>query len=197
MRHDDKRDRILAAATAVFAERDFHRVQVSEVAERAGVGKGTLYLYFPTKDALHRVALRKSLEHVAEQVDHAAAADLPAAEALRAIVLAILRFFWRRQHLLTVVQRYETRGRPGDGRHRVIAAIDAVLARHRLGPTTGGQRRLYAAFLTGLARAAILNHRPTDRPEATADRIVALYLNGLGARVRPAARGARRQRGAA
>jgi len=31
------RDRILAAATAVFAERDFHRVQVSDVAVRAGV----------------------------------------------------------------------------------------------------------------------------------------------------------------
>src|SRR2546422_3777513 len=33
-RHDDKRQRILAAATAVFAERDFHRVLVSEVASR-------------------------------------------------------------------------------------------------------------------------------------------------------------------
>src|SRR5262245_5393350 len=69
MPHDDKRQRILAAATAVFAERDFHRVQVSEVASRAGVGKGTVYLYFPTKDALHRVALQARLDGLAAEVD--------------------------------------------------------------------------------------------------------------------------------
>ena len=62
MARDDKRERLLAAAAAVFAERDFHRVQVSDVAERAGVGKGTVYLYFPTKDDLHRAALEASLE---------------------------------------------------------------------------------------------------------------------------------------
>ena len=68
MRNGDKRQRILAAATAVFAERDFHQVLVSEVASRAGVGKGTVYLYFPTKDHLHRGALEQSLERVADEV---------------------------------------------------------------------------------------------------------------------------------
>src|SRR5439155_966899 len=99
LRHDDKRQRILAAATAVFAERDFHRVLVSEVATRAGVGKGTVYLYFPTKDRLHRVALEASLERVAGEVERAAEADAPAEVVLREIVVSILRFFWRRPHL--------------------------------------------------------------------------------------------------
>ena len=49
---DDKRSRILAAATAVFAERDFHRVQMSEVATRAGVGKATIYRRWRSKEAL-------------------------------------------------------------------------------------------------------------------------------------------------
>src|SRR5580765_45568 len=104
---DDKRQRILAAATAVFAERDFHRVHVSEVATRAGVGKGTLYLYFPTKDALHRGALEASLERVGEEMVRAADAEGPLDAALRDVVLALLRFFWRRQHLLTLALRYE------------------------------------------------------------------------------------------
>ena len=77
MPRDDKRQRILAAATAVFAERDFHRVQVSDVATRAGVGKGTVYLYFPTKDDLHRVALQASLEQLAVDVETAAGAGGP------------------------------------------------------------------------------------------------------------------------
>jgi AcrR family transcriptional regulator len=192
MRDGDKRRRILAAATAVFAERDFHQVLVSEVASRAGVGKGTVYLYFPTKDHLHRGALEASLERVAAEVEQAADADAPAGDTLRDVVVAILRFFWRRQHLLTVVQRYEQRHarRARERRQRVIRAVERALARHRLGGNGGG-RHLAAAFLLGLARAGILEHGPEDRPEALAARIVELYLHGIRST------GTRRQRGAA
>ncbi|HJQ82653.1 MAG TPA: helix-turn-helix domain-containing protein [Candidatus Binatia bacterium] len=191
MSHDDKRQRILAAATAVFAERDFHQVLVSEVASRAGVGKGTVYLYFPTKDDLHRVALEGSLECVAVEIERAADADAAAADVLREIVAVILRFFWRRQHLLTVVQRYEQRHarRARERRQRVVGVVERVLARHRLGGSGG--RHLASAFLFGLARAAILEHGPDDRPDAVAHRIVDLYLHGIGGA------GTRRQRGAA
>jgi TetR/AcrR family fatty acid metabolism transcriptional regulator len=177
---DDKRQRILAAATAVFAERDFHRVHVSEVASRAGVGKGTLYLYFPTKDALHRVALEASLERLGGEMVEAATAEAPLAEALERVVLAILRFFWRRQHLLTLALRYEQRNprRARERRNRVVGAIAELLERHRLGGAPAA-RHLTAAFLLGLARAAILEHAPEDRPEATAGRVVDLYLHGL------------------
>ena len=194
MSHDDKRQRILAAATAVFAERDFHRVQVSEVASRAGVGKGTVYLYFPTKDDLHRVALQASLERLAVDVEAAASAAGPVDETLEAIVLGILRFFWRRQHLLTLVQRYEQRRtrRVGARGHRALVAVEQVLARHHLGGAAGA-RHLAAAFLLGLARAAILEHASNDRPEDAARRIVDVYLYGIAGR----ARAARRQRGAA
>jgi AcrR family transcriptional regulator len=178
---DAKRERILAAATAVFAEHDFHQVQVSHVATRAGVGKGTVYLYFPSKDDLHQAALEASLERLAMDVEQAAAGEAPADAVLREIVLRIMRFFWKRQHLLTLVQRYERRGgrRPRERRHRVLRAVDAVLARHRLG-AGGSERHLDAAFLLGLSRAAILEHTPGDRAEAVATRVVRLYLNGLG-----------------
>jgi len=180
MRHDDKRQRILTAATAVFAERDYHRVLVSEVASRAGVGKGTVYLYFPTKDQLQRVALEASLERIAAEVQRAADADAPASEVLREIVEVILRFFWRRPHLLTFVQRFEQRHSGArERRRRVVAAVERLLARHRLGGAAGG-RHLDAAFLLGLARTAILEHGNDDRPEAVADRIVDLYLRGVG-----------------
>jgi len=192
--HDDKRRRILAAATTVFAERDFHRVLVSEVASRAGVGKGTVYLYFPTKDDLHEAALRASLERLAAEVASAAGEDAPVEVVLRTIVLSILRFFWRRPDLLTLVQRYEKRaGRRGrERRRRSLLAIEDVIARHRLADAAG--RHLTAAFLLGLARAAILEHAPGDRPEGAAARVVDVFLYGVARRVRPAAA---RQRGVA
>jgi AcrR family transcriptional regulator len=191
MAKDDKRERLLAAAAAVFAERDFHRVQVSDVAERAGVGKGTVYLYFPTKDDLHRAALEASLDVIRVEVDAAVAADAPVDAALRQIVLAVLRFFWRRQHLLTVIQRYEhADGRRGQlRRQRVVRAVEDVLGRERLGGSKR-ERRLAAAFLLGMARAAILEHAPGDRPEAVARRLVDVFLHGIDRRGRGAQRGA-------
>jgi AcrR family transcriptional regulator len=48
----DKRDRILDAALVLFAERGFHGTPVPLVAEKAGVGAGTIYRYFASKEAL-------------------------------------------------------------------------------------------------------------------------------------------------
>ena len=52
MAANDKRDRILDAATKVFAKHGFFSAQVADVAKRAGVAAGTVYLYFNSKDDL-------------------------------------------------------------------------------------------------------------------------------------------------
>ena len=48
----DKRLRLVGAACAVFAEKGYASTRVSEIAERAGVGKGTVYEYFSSKEEL-------------------------------------------------------------------------------------------------------------------------------------------------
>ncbi len=50
---------LLEAAMAVFAEKGFAAARLEEVARRAGVSKGTAYLYFPTKEALFKAAIRE------------------------------------------------------------------------------------------------------------------------------------------
>jgi TetR/AcrR family fatty acid metabolism transcriptional regulator len=49
-RADDKRKRILQAAVKVFARRGYFGARVSEIAKRAGVADGTIYLYFRGKE---------------------------------------------------------------------------------------------------------------------------------------------------
>ena len=49
---NDKRVLILDAATRVFAERGFFGAQVADIAKRAGIAAGTVYLYFRSKDDL-------------------------------------------------------------------------------------------------------------------------------------------------
>jgi TetR/AcrR family transcriptional regulator, repressor of fatR-cypB operon len=48
----DKREAILEAALIQFVNRGFHGTTVPDIAERAGVGAGTIYRYFASKDAL-------------------------------------------------------------------------------------------------------------------------------------------------
>jgi AcrR family transcriptional regulator len=52
LKKEDKRARILRAALELFAERGFHGTAVPLVAERAGVGAGTIYRFFESKEEL-------------------------------------------------------------------------------------------------------------------------------------------------
>jgi len=48
----EKKERVLNAATDLFAERGFHRTEMDEIARQAGISKGSLYNYFKSKDEL-------------------------------------------------------------------------------------------------------------------------------------------------
>jgi len=47
---DQRRDTILAAAEALFLRKELADISMAEVGQRAGLAKGTLYLYFPTRE---------------------------------------------------------------------------------------------------------------------------------------------------
>jgi len=49
---EEKREAILEAAIEVFAQKGFHAARISDVAQLAGIGKGTVYLYFSSKEDL-------------------------------------------------------------------------------------------------------------------------------------------------
>lgn len=52
---------LLDAALDLFVEKGFAATRVEEVAARAGVSKGTLFLYFPSKDELFKAVMRESI----------------------------------------------------------------------------------------------------------------------------------------
>jgi AcrR family transcriptional regulator len=66
---------ILSAALASFAEHGFAATRLDDVAARAGVTKGTLYLYFPNKQELFKAVVRQELVPNIERAE-AVAADL-------------------------------------------------------------------------------------------------------------------------
>lgn len=85
-RKDARPGEILDAALRLFGERGFAATRLDDVAARAGISKGTVYLYFPTKEDLFRAVLRQDLiPNIAEMETQAASHAGTATELLRQI----------------------------------------------------------------------------------------------------------------
>jgi AcrR family transcriptional regulator len=78
---------IVAAALAVFAEKGFAAARLDDIAARAGVSKGALYLYFETKQDLFAAVVRDAISPNLAAVEVAAGAiNLPFAVIIRALI---------------------------------------------------------------------------------------------------------------
>lgn len=62
---------LLAAALTLFVEKGYAATRVEEVAQRAGVSKGTLFLYYPSKQELFKAVVRDSIAGRLDEWSHA------------------------------------------------------------------------------------------------------------------------------
>jgi AcrR family transcriptional regulator len=74
-----RREAILAAALEEFASRGFAAARLDDVASRAGVAKGTIYLYFADKETLFQELVRSMLTPLIGQFEALATTDIPLA----------------------------------------------------------------------------------------------------------------------
>jgi AcrR family transcriptional regulator len=78
---------LVAAALDVFVEKGFAATRLDDVAARAGVSKGTVYLYFASKEALFKAVIEAGMTPAVEAAEALAKeVDRPAAELLRCFV---------------------------------------------------------------------------------------------------------------
>jgi AcrR family transcriptional regulator len=92
-RKDARPAEILDAALAVFAEKGYAATRMDDIAHRAGVTKGTIYLYFESKDAVFRSLVQESIGATIGSVTAAAASfEGSAADLLRMVLRGIGTF---------------------------------------------------------------------------------------------------------
>jgi AcrR family transcriptional regulator len=77
-RSSERRAVILTAALDEFAERGFESARLDDVAKRAGIAKGTIYLYFRDKETLFQELLREMLTPIIGGFEALGQADIPA-----------------------------------------------------------------------------------------------------------------------
>jgi AcrR family transcriptional regulator len=194
-RRGETRERLLAAAVAVFAEQGFHAGTTKAITQRAGVAEGLLFHYFPSKtDLLLAVLARDPLKPEIERL-LAEFGDQPVADALPRMArhwLAVLR--GHRPVALVLLQAAHADPQVQGAILAAVEGITTLLAeyftRHAASgalrpeaPTAAAQVLFQSLCSLGMPCAAV----PDDEAERLLDRHVALLLHGMLATTRPIA----------
>src|SRR5450631_3233484 len=132
-----RREAILAAALDEFSSRGFEATRLDDVAKRADVAKGTIYLYFRDKEALFQELVRTMLTPIVGSIEAMGAAELPVnVLAERIVDLFVTEVYETRRK--DVIRLMITEGRRfpklaefyyREVLSRIIAAVRALLAR--------------------------------------------------------------------
>ena len=193
-----KRDRILSSAMKVFARKGFEGARVSDIAREAGIADGTLYLYFPSKDAVLIAIFEEGMQRIIDGLAKGLKAIDDPAERLK---------YFCRYHLKVVEDdpdlgevllvelrfsdKFLTEYKPGAMLDKYLEHLAAIVAE--------GQRRgvFNREMPTGVAMGAIFGaldeislHRVLQRRrraeprfniEAVADSLSNMLIHGLAA----------------
>ncbi len=99
---ENKRDRLLEAATTVFASKGYHQTTVRDITDYAGVAVGTFYLYFPSKAACFMALLDRLYSTVVQSVAEARRGREGPREKLAASIRAGLEAFVAQRDLARI-----------------------------------------------------------------------------------------------
>src|SRR5947208_16078791 len=97
-----RRLEILRAARKVFAQKGYAETVVEDIAAEAGVGKGTLYLYFPSKEQIYLAALLEDARKLNRLSRERMAAAAAWQDKLRAYMEVRVEYFDAHQDFLRI-----------------------------------------------------------------------------------------------
>ena len=184
---NDRRHRIVLAASRMFAARAYVEVQMDDLAKEAEVAKPTIYRYFKSKEDLFLEALDGTMNDLVGEVSRVAAEPGAAPDVLRAMIGAALRSFAR---CTAAIQALDGTDSALGDRGRAMLRRRARQIREEFsrvvnqGARDGSFRPLNAdivsrAILGAVRVASMSEESPADGPGA--DILIDLLLNGLAA----------------
>jgi AcrR family transcriptional regulator len=154
-----RRAEILDAAYRVFAERGFEQATMAGIAAAAGVAKGTLYLYYPSKQEIYDAALIQSARDVGGQTRAALGAAATPAGKVRAFIEVKLRYFEAHRDFFRISERefgHPAFRRSHHVRHGDELRLEQVKLLDRI-LRQGVRRRAVRPIRTGAAAVAIFD----------------------------------------
>lgn len=190
---EDRREAILSAAREVFFEEGIHRATVDLIAARAEVAKGTVYLYFPSKETMLAHLVMEGLDTLYARLEQAydESAPDPAEARLRRMAIAYFDFYREQPDYFRLMMAFD-RGqfresiskdlyetilhRSLSGLHWLVRAIEQGMQERAFAP--GDPRQIAGAAWAALGGVLVLTSHPLRR-ELVAQDVNALYQSVL------------------
>ena len=179
------RQRIISSATELFGAKGFEQVLTDEVAFHAGVGKGSVYRQFGSKEQLYASTVIEGFKHLCDQVEAALGDVQSDRDRLTTIVRHAMAYFWDRRQFFVLLRdptklprAEETRYRTERG-HLARLLSDVLREAGREGRIRADlDYDLLAECLLGMMRGVQRYQRETVRLEDAVEAIVSLFLDG-------------------
>lgn len=190
---EKKRAKILAAAAELFAAHPFHKVLLSDVAEAAGVGKGTLYIYFKGKDDLYLSVLYSGFTQLLDQLRRKMDEnEQDAMKNLEAVIREIVRLAYQNPHMFelmrTVPWRQVVRNAQWNAKRRELEVLIADIIRQGIARNefVDPHPELTARFIPNLVRSVMMEGSQSVGRQTLTEHILHFTRSALTAGIQSA-----------
>ena len=183
------RERILQSASEFFAEKEFELVRIDEIAAQAGVGKGSVYRQFESKEELYATVVIDGFAELQRGIAAALAGCDSVSDQIATICTHTLKFFWTRRQFFALLRDPQAlppsqESRYREQRHNLSMLIGRVLddaiktgaLRHGL------NTQIAAEALLGMMRGVNRYGRDHVTPEQAAAIVATIFLRGCEAK---------------
>jgi AcrR family transcriptional regulator len=190
-----KARRIIDAAIQLFAERPFHEVRMEDIAARAQVAKGTLYLHYKDKEDLFLGIMNDGLQSLVERLEESLSAEMPPEEKLLVMNRESFRYFERNHFFLDVIQRVELfrlAARSAcfeETRARMQGVLVRILREFPSREHASAEDLALEVVAHSGMMKEILHSLPRPWPEDLPERVTHLFLHGIGVGAKSKGRG--------
>src|SRR5579884_3024523 len=185
------RQRIIREAASEFARLGFEQANINTIAEQAGIGKGTIYLYFENKRELFLAMLRQIAQEQLASIRAALATDGSLRERLERLFLAFARLAHEESDSFNVYMSalYGVNRAFKEEATRLLRDYIAVIAlmleeAHTRGEIRDVQRESTALMVLSLTESYVLSAGVLGQSETEiarqAESVANLILQGLG-----------------
>jgi AcrR family transcriptional regulator len=99
---------ILKAAAGVFAKSGYHLTDVEVIADKLGIGKGTIYRYFPSKHRLFTAVMEQMMHDLASRIASGARDITNPLDRLKSVIRSHMNFFEKHLHVLEIFVHYRS-----------------------------------------------------------------------------------------
>ena len=177
---------IIKVTAKLFSQKSFHDVKMDEIAEELGIAKGTIYLYFKSKEKLYLEILEESYKAIEALLENEIVINEPSHVKLKKVLRIIFGFYRRNLDVLKILSRDETHlikehfEFTEHWRLRRLKLYEKILEK---GITEGSfnvrNPRLTALIIFGLVRSVMFFYSTEKNTTDIAEEVYHVITNGI------------------